>query len=91
MADNTKIEWADATVNAVNGCSVLSPGCTHCYAMKQAHRFPARQGLTVQSKGGMVWTGEVRLNETQLLQPLKWKGVCVVYKPTNRMMAGKAR
>ena len=20
MADNTKIEWADATVNAINGC-----------------------------------------------------------------------
>jgi protein gp37 len=88
MADNTKIEWADATVNAVNGCSVLSPGCTNCYAMKQAHRFPARQGLTVPSKGGsavaegsarsratrnMVWTGEVRLNQTQLHQPLKWK------------------
>ena len=38
MADNTKIEWADATVNAVNGCSVVSPGCTNCYAMRQAAR-----------------------------------------------------
>ena len=36
MADNTKIEWADATVNYVNGCSVVSPGCTNCYAMKLA-------------------------------------------------------
>ena len=73
MSDKTRIEWADATVNAVNGCSVLSPGCTNCYAMKQAHRFPARQGLTVKTKGGMVWTGEVRLNEKQLLLPLGWK------------------
>lgn len=73
MADNTRIEWADATVNAVNGCSVLSPGCTNCYAMKQAHRFPPRQGLTVKTNGGMVWTGEVRLNERQLTQPLRWK------------------
>ena len=73
MSDKTRIEWADATVNAVNGCSVFSPGCTNCYAMKQAHRFPARQGLTVKTKGGMVWTGEVRLNEKQLLLPLGWK------------------
>ena len=73
MADNTKIEWADATVNAVNGCSLASPGCTNCYAMKQAHRFPSRAGLTQESKAGPVWTGEVRLNETALLDPLKWK------------------
>ncbi|ODU67427.1 MAG: hypothetical protein ABT11_20300 [Novosphingobium sp. SCN 66-18] len=73
MADKTKIEWADATVNAINGCTVYSPGCTHCYAMKQAHRFDVRRGLTKPSKGGMVWTGEVRLNEKALLQPLSWK------------------
>lgn len=73
MADNTKIEWADATINAINGCSLASPGCTNCYAMKQAHRFPIRQGLTEKSKGGMVWTGEVRLAEEQLIKPLAWK------------------
>lgn len=73
MSDNTKIEWTDATVNAVNGCSVISPGCKHCYAMKQAHRFPVRQGLTRKTAGGMVWTGEVRLSESALLQPLRWK------------------
>jgi protein gp37 len=72
MSDNTKIEWTDATVNAVNGCSVVSPGCKHCYAMKQAHRFPVRQGLTMKSAGGMVWTGEVRFNEKALLEPLGW-------------------
>ncbi len=77
MADNTRIEWADATVNAVNGCSVLSPGCTNCYAMKLAgtrlKHVPSRAGLTQDSKAGPVWTGEVRLDERQLLQPLKWK------------------
>ncbi len=73
MSDNTKIEWADATVNAINGCSLASPGCTNCYAMKQAHRFEARRGLTRPSNGGMVWTGEVRFAEDQLLKPLAWK------------------
>lgn len=77
MSDNTKIEWADATVNAVNGCSVTSPGCTNCYAMKLAgtrlRDHPTRAGLTTQTKAGPVWNGEVRLHEPALLQPLKWK------------------
>lgn len=77
MADNTAIEWADATVNAVNGCSVLSPGCTNCYAMKLAgtrlRNHPSRTGLTMQTKAGPVWTGKVSLHEPALLQPLRWK------------------
>jgi protein gp37 len=73
MSDGTHIEWTDATWNVVNGCSVVSPGCTNCYAMKQAHRFPARQGLTQHTKGGMVWTGEVRFNDKVLLDPLRWR------------------
>lgn len=76
MADGTKIEWTDATVNAINGCSVVSPGCTNCYAMRIAgtrlKNHPSRAGLTADSKAGPVWNGEVRLNEEQLLQPLRW-------------------
>ena len=34
MADGTKIEWTDATWNPIVGCSVVSPGCTNCYAMR---------------------------------------------------------
>lgn len=73
MADNTKIEWTDATWNPVNGCSLASPGCTNCYAMKQAHRVPQRRGLTQHTSGGMVWTGEVRFDEAKLTKPLHWK------------------
>jgi protein gp37 len=72
MSDGTKIEWTDATWNPINGCSVKSPGCTNCYAMKQAHRFPVRQGLTVKTSGGMVWTGAVSFNDKVLEQPLRW-------------------
>lgn len=73
MADKTTIEWTDATWNVVNGCSVTSPGCKHCYAMKQAHRVDCRRGLTEKTAGGMVWTGEVRFNEKVLDQPLRWR------------------
>lgn len=32
MADKTKIEWTDATVNFWWGCTKVGPGCDHCYA-----------------------------------------------------------
>jgi protein gp37 len=52
MADGTKIEWTDATWNPVTGCSVVSPGCTNCYAMRLAgtrlKHHPTRAGLTTE-------------------------------------------
>jgi protein gp37 len=77
MSDGTTIEWTEATWNPITGCSVTSPGCTNCYAMKLAgtrlRNHESRAGLTVESKAGPVWTGEVRLNEQWLDQPLRWK------------------
>lgn len=77
MSDGTKIEWTEATWNPITGCSVTSPGCTNCYAMKLAgtrlRNHASRAGLTIDSKAGPVWTGEVRFNEQWLDQPLRWK------------------
>jgi protein gp37 len=83
MADNSKIEWTDATWNPIVGCSVLSPGCTNCYAMRQAPRTDelsigapwagATGKLTQSSKGGPVWTGAIRFVERRLDQPLRWR------------------
>lgn len=77
MADKTKIEWTDATWNPITGCSVVSPGCTNCYAMKLAgtrlKHHPSRSGLTNPSKAGPVWNGKVTFNEQWLDQPLHWK------------------
>lgn len=77
MADGSAIEWTDATWNPVTGCSVVSPGCTNCYAMKLAGgrlaSHMSRVGLTKPSKAGPVWTGELRLNRKWLDQPLRWK------------------
>lgn len=76
MADTTKIEWTDTTWNIINGCSVHTPGCTNCYAMLLAGTrlasHPSRAGLTTMTKAGPVWTGEVRLYEPWLTQPLEW-------------------
>lgn len=76
MADGTKIEWTDATWNPITGCTVVSPGCTNCYAMRLAgtrlRNHPSRTGLTKQSKVGPVWTGEVRLNKQELHKPAAW-------------------
>lgn len=37
----TKIEWTNETWNPVVGCSIVSPGCTNCYAMRMAARIEA--------------------------------------------------
>jgi protein gp37 len=77
MSDKTNIEWTDATWNPITGCSIVSPGCTNCYAMKLAggrlKHHPSRAGLTKESNAGPVWTGEVRLNQQWLVQPLGWR------------------
>lgn len=77
MSDGSKIEWTDATWNPVTGCSVVSPGCTNCYAMSLAgtrlRGHSSRQGLTRDTKAGPVWTGEVRFNRQWLDQPLRWR------------------
>jgi len=77
MADHSSIEWTDATWNPVTGCTIVSPGCTNCYAMKLAgtrlKHHPSRAGLTIDTKAGPVWNNKVRLNEQWLDQPLCWK------------------
>lgn len=80
----SKIEWTEETWNPLAGCSLESPGCTNCYAMKMAGRLeamgqPAYQGTTQKSKAGFVWTGKVNLSETALLAPLKRKTPTVYF------------
>ena len=44
MADNSRIEWTEATWNPVTGCSKVSPGCAHCYAETFAERWRGTSG-----------------------------------------------
>lgn len=67
MADRSTIEWTDATWNPVTGCTQLSPGCDHCYALTFAERFrgvpghPYEQGF------------DLRLWHARLELPLQWR------------------
>lgn len=76
----TKIEWAQGpdgqpgeTWNPTLGCSKVSPGCDHCYAINVAHRAmqPAHVGLTVKSGDSLDWTGIVRCVPERLEVPLQ--------------------
>ena len=74
----SKIEWTEKTWNPIVGCSIVSPGCTNCYAMRQAARIEKMnpdlahyRGLTQPSKAGPVWIGKVALSERALLEPLR--------------------
>lgn len=74
----TSIEWTDATWNPVAGCTVLTAGCTNCYAMRMAARLDAMgldkyAGLTRKSGGRAVWTGKIRLDAKSLEAPHTWK------------------
>lgn len=74
----TQIEWTDATWNPVVGCSIISAGCTHCYAMEMAKRLEAMgagkyAGLTRKTGNRVVWNGVVREDQDALSIPLKWR------------------
>lgn len=64
MVQNTKIEWAHHTFNAVLGCQKVGPGCDNCYA----------EGWAKRSNLVQWGAGEVRrvTSDAYWKQPLKW-------------------
>ncbi len=78
MGDRSAIEWTEASWNPLVGCSRVSEGCRHCYAERQAFRAAAMgisryDGITKKVGEEIRWTGEVRLVESALDLPLRWK------------------
>jgi len=77
------IEWTEETWNPIVGCSILSPGCIHCYAMGEAARLerinaaaraagkpapaPQYDGTTAIVNGRPVWTGKLALAGDNIL------------------------
>src|SRR5690349_3113526 len=84
MSSNSPIEWTEATWNPVGGCTILSPGCTNCYAMRMASRLEAMGqskyvGTTRKTGGRAKWNGNIVLDEAALAIPSKWKSPKVIF------------
>lgn len=66
MAEQSKIEWCDATFNPWWGCEKVSPACAHCYADTLSKRYAA---------GKQLWGAghEFRFfGDKHWQEPLKW-------------------
>ena len=73
MAEQSKIEWTDATWNPVRGCTKISPGCKHCYAETFAERFRGVKGHPYEQ--GF----DLRLVPEKLSEPLRWRASKMVF------------
>ena len=65
MAQDSKIEWTDATFNPWWGCTKVSDGCKFCYAHTIANRFGHEiwgPGATRRTFGENHWREPVRWN-----------------------------
>jgi len=67
MADNSSIEWTDATWNPVTGCTKISAGCDNCYAARFSERFRGVPGHPFERGFDLT------LRSERLLQPIEWK------------------
>lgn len=66
MADS-HIEWTDSTWNPVTGCTKISAGCKHCYALRMAKRLQA-MGQPNYRNGF-----ELSMHDHMVDLPKKWK------------------
>jgi protein gp37 len=70
LTRTTGIEWTEHTWNPFVGCSIHTPGCTNCYAMRLAARIeqmgttPAYDGTTRIANGQAIWTGRINRSTT---------------------------
>lgn len=76
MGQNSKIEWTDHTWNPWEGCTKVSPGCTHCYAESRANRYgtvkwgkgePRRRTSAANWKKPLQWNTEAQASGVQAL------------------------
>lgn len=66
MAENSLIEWTNATWNPWHGCIKVSPGCKNCYMYRDKKRY----GQNAK---------DVRKSKTTFYDPLRWEGGLLVF------------
>lgn len=76
MRNSTQIEWTDSTWNPTTGCTQVSAGCDHCYALALARTRLAdgylRRLPVVQTGTNLEDPFAVRIWEERLTQPARW-------------------
>ncbi len=77
--NKSAINYCDRVWNVTGGCTHCSPGCDNCWAKQltdtRYKHNPRYDGLTKDGR----WTGEVKLFEDRLDQPLRVKKPQVVF------------
>lgn len=76
MADNSAIEWTDATWNPTTGCDRVSPGCDNCYALRLAKRLKAMGNNRYQADGSNATSGPgfgLTVHDDLLARPASWR------------------
>lgn len=70
MKHGTKIEWTHfpgyrgESWNPISGCTPISVGCEHCYALRAIKRFHGRKGWPEE--------GQIAVFPERFTQPLRW-------------------
>jgi len=68
MAEDSKIQWTDATWNPWHGCTKVSPGCKFCYMFRDKERYGQDPTTVIRSKANFN-------------KPLDWAGIhCMAFK-----------
>jgi protein gp37 len=86
----SKIEWTNETWNPTAGCSLVSPGCKHCYAMRMAGRIVRMGGPAAEVYRPLVkfvggtrkegrWNGRAAFLPDRLAEPLSWRKPRLVF------------
>jgi protein gp37 len=81
VAENSGIQWTDATFNMWRGCARVSPGCEHCYAETLSKRNPKQLGVWGVNGTRVVasehyWNDPIRWNRKAEKEDRRLKVFC---------------
>ncbi len=83
MRNTSQIEWTDSTWNPTTGCTRVSAGCDHCYALTLARTRLAdaylRRLPVVQTPENVEDPFSVRVWEERLAQPERWSDSRMIF------------
>ncbi|XVV11416.1 DUF5131 family protein [Actinoplanes sp. CA-131856] len=82
MANNSAIEWTEATWNPTTGCDRVSAGCDNCYALVLAKRLKAMGSAKYQNDGDPRTSGPgfaVTMHADVLSIPHRWRDPKLVF------------